>query len=351
MKKILVLLLAALTLGTSMFSCGSNEDTNDVKDEQETVLNSDAEEDSEKESEEENTQFTLAYPESMTAQGFEPLVLDAEPTRIVCTATSSVTTLHKMGASIIAMPSSVATADIAEENPDITLIKSLMSDDFNIEDIVALNPDLVIISTSYKDSYGETLENLGINVYYQAAGHGVAYETVKTEALCLIDAFSIDEESTSKGNALKESFENIEKSCAELSETYSDKSVMVLQAGGVGYVYGQTSNGTLGSMMRMLGFNNVADTTAAASMFEIDYETALVGQPDLLVVVGAGDASATKEVMDEIIAANPDYWNAMTAVTEDQILCLGVEYIATYGIQYVDELAELIDIVADFYAE
>lgn len=347
MKKTLVLLLAALMLGTSMFSCGQtdNDNDNDVTTEQETVENQDSEEIPE------HTQFTLSYPESMTAQGFEPLVLESEPTRIVCTATSSVTTLHKMGASIIAMPSSVATADIAEENPDITLIKSLMSDDFNIEDIVALNPDLVIISTSYKDSYGETLENLGINVYYQAAGHGVAYETVKSEALCLIDAFSVDDESTAKGNALKESFEDIEKRCAELSETYSDKSVMVLQAGGVGYVYGQTSNGTLGSMMRMLGFNNVADTTAAASMFEIDYETALVGQPDLLVVVGAGDADATKAVMDEIIAANPDYWNAMTAVTDEQILCLGVEYIATYGIQYVDELAALTDIVADFYAE
>ncbi len=347
MKKTLVLLLAALMLGTSMFSCGQtdNDNDNDVTTEQETVENQDSEEIPE------HTQFTLTYPESMTAQGFEPLVLESEPTRIVCTATSSVTTLHKMGASIIAMPSSVATADIAEENPDITLIKSLMSDDFNIEDIVALNPDLVIISTSYKDSYGETLENLGINVYYQAAGHGVAYETVKSEALCLIDAFSVDDESTAKGNALKESFEDIEKRCAELSETYSDKSVMVLQAGGVGYVYGQTSNGTLGSMMRMLGFNNVADTTAAASMFEIDYETALVGQPDLLVVVGAGDADATKAVMDEIIAANPDYWNAMTAVTDEQILCLGVEYIATYGIQYVDELAALTDIVADFYAE
>ena len=69
-----------------------------------------------------------------------------------------------------------------------------MSDEFNIEDVVALNPDLVILSTSYKDSHGATLEGLGINVYYQASGHGVSYDTVKKESLCLIEAFSVDEE-------------------------------------------------------------------------------------------------------------------------------------------------------------
>lgn len=344
MKKIIALVLAAL-LVSGMVACTSTDVNDESDDTQESAVSLDANETPE------STQFTLTYPESMAAQGFEPLVLETVPTRIACTATSSVTTLYAMGASIIAMPSSSATADIAAENSDITLIKSLMSDDFNIEDIVALHPDLVIISTSYKDSYGETLENLGINVYYQAAGHGVAYETVKSEALCLIDAFSIDEESTAKGNVLKQRFEDIEKSCAEVADTYSEKSVMVLQAGGVGYVYGQTSNGTLGSMMRMLGFKNVADSTAAASMFEIDYETALVEQPDLLVVVGAGDAAATEAVMDEIVAANPEYWNAMTAVANDQVLCLGVEYIATYGIQYIDALSALIDTVADFYAE
>lgn len=344
MKKVFALLLAVM-MTVSIVACSNTDVNDDESTGKETTS------DAIVENEPEDTTFTLAYPESMTAQGYEPLVLETVPTRIACTATSSVTTLYEMGASIIAMPSTSATAHIAAENPDITIIKSLMSDEFNIEDIVALNPDLVILSTSYKDSHGATLESLGINVYYQAAGHGVAYETVKTEALCLIEAFSVDEESTAKGNALKQSFEDIEKACESVAETYADKSVMVLQAGGVGYVYGQTSNGTLGSMMRMIGFTNVADATAAASMFEIDYETALVDQPDLIVVVGAGDAAANEAVMDEIIAANPDYWNTMTAVANDQILCVGVEYIATYGIQYVDALAELIDIVADYYAE
>lgn len=344
MKKIIALFLAAFML-VGMVACGTADKNDGVTDNQETTGTSETDKPAEK------TQFVLTYPESMTAQGYQSLVLEEIPTRIVCTATAPVPTLYAMGASLIAIPTSSATKHLFTENPDLVALKSLMSDEFNIEDVVALNPDLVILATSYKNSYGKTLEDLGINVYYQASGHGVSYETVKEESICLIDAFSMDDESKQKADELKQSFTDIEATCAKLSSSNQGKKIMVLQAGGVNYVYGQTSGGTLGSMMKMLGFYNVADSTAADSMFAIDYETALVDQSDLLVVVGAGDADATKEMMAEIIAANPEYWNAMNAITEGQVLYLGVEYIAVYGIGYVSALTSLAEDVAAFYAE
>lgn len=344
MKKIIALFLAVLMV-VSIVACGNADQNDGFTDGKETTDVSETDMQSEK------TQFILTYPESMTAQGYESLVLDEIPTRIVCTATAPVPTLYAMGASLIAIPTSSATKHLFTENPDLVALKSLMSDEFNIEDVVALNPDLVILATSYKDSYGKTLEGLGIHVYYQASGHGVSYETVKEESMCLINAFAINAESEQKAAELKQSFTDIEATCAELSAINKGKKIMVLQAGGVNYVYGQTSGGTLGSMMKMLGFDNVADSTAAESMFAIDYETALVDQPDLLVVVGAGDAAATKEMTAEIIAANPEYWNAMNAITEDQVLYLGIEYIAVYGIGYVDALTSLAEDVAAFHAE
>jgi len=298
----------------------------------------------------ETAKFELDYPTSMTAQGYETLVLDETPTRIVCTSTSPVLTLYEMGASMIAIPSSSATKHILEADSSITKLASIMSDDFNVENVVALNPDLVILSTSYKDSHGATLESLGINVYYQAAGHGVSYETVKEESLCLINAFAVDEESKAKAEEMKNSFNEIEATCDNLAKSYVGKKIMVLQVGGVTSVYGQTSGGTLGSMMKMLGFENVSDQTAAASMFAIDYEKALVDQPELLVVVGSSDAAAMKNLMQEIVAANPEYWNAMKAVAEGQVLCLGIDYIAVYGIGYIDALEGLAEEVSAFYA-
>lgn len=345
MKKIIAFLLAAMML-LSMVACG-NTDAGDETTGGDSTTAGNVENDQTPE----DTKFTLAYPASMKAQGYEDLVLDDVPERIACTVTASVITMYEMGASLVGIPSSAATKGIAAANPDITVLPSIMSEDFNIETVVALNPDLVVVNTMFADSHGATLEGLGIPVYYIGAGHGVGFEPVKEESLIFIEAFSVDEESTAKGEALKQKFEEIEKTCAELKQTYKDKKIMVLQIGGVNYVYGQTSAGTLGSMMDMLGFENVADTTAAASMFQIDYETALVEQPDLLVVCGSGDAAATEKLMDEVIASNPDYWNAMTAVANDQVLCLGIEYIAVYGIGYVDALESLIDDVAAFYAE
>lgn len=353
MKRILAFLLAGIMM-FSAAACGTKDNgdkhTADNTDNEIVNNESDGEESNGEAKNEEPEKFELTYPESMTAQGYETLVLDKAPERIACTATAPVPTLYAMDASIIAMPTSAATKFMFDENPGITPLKSLMSDEFNIEDVVALNPDLVILSTSYKDSHGATLEGLGINVYYQASGHGVSYDTVKEESLCLIEAFSVDEESKTKGEDLKKSFEDIEATCASLSAQNEGKKIMVLQIGGVESVYGQTSGGTLGSMMDMLGFENVADTTAAASMFQIDYETALVDQPDMLVVVGAGDSATTETLMSEIIASNPDYWNAMTAITNNQVLYLGIEYIAVYGIGYIEALESLADDVAAFSA-
>lgn len=360
MKKMVSLLLAATMAMGLLSGCGNSNQTGDnTPTNQDNVLsdgsgNSGGNSGSEvtpPSDEAVDTQFILEYPEGMAAQGYETLVLDEMPTRIVCTVTASVITMYEMGASLVGMPSSAATKGIAAENPDITVLPSIMSDEFNIETVVALHPDLVIVNSMYADSHGATLEALGIPVYYIGAGHGVGYEAVKEESLLFINAFSVDEESTAKGDALKQKFEEIEQICATLQETYQDTKVMVFQLGGVDMVYGQTSAGTLGSMLDMLGFDNVSDATAASSMFQIDYETTLVEQPELLVVCGSGSAEDTVSLMDEVVASNPDYWNAMTAITEDQVLCLGVEYIAVYGIGYVDALASLAEDVAAFYAE
>lgn len=361
MKKFISIVMALAMVLSLMAGCASDQSgTNDSsqqnnqfqENDQSQENNQSQQNDQSQQSEvPQDTSFTIKYPESMSAQGYEDLVLEAVPQRIVCTVTAPVLTMYAMGASLVGIPNSAATQTIAADDPNITVLPSFMSDEFDIETVVGLAPDLVIINLMYADSHGATLEGLGIPVYYIGAGHGVGYEPVKEESLIFIDAFSRDDESTAKGEELKQSFTDIEQRCSEISSENADTKILVLQAGGVGAVYGQTSEGTLGSMMDMLGFENISDDTASASMFEIDYETALVEQPDLLVVVGSGSAADTEAMMDEIIAANPEYWNAMTAVQNGQIICLGIDYIAVYGIGYVDALGSLADEVAAFYAE
>ena len=191
---------------------------------------------------------------------------------------------------------------------------------------------------------------MDIPVYYMSAGHTVSYDSVKEEAQCLINAFSLDEESAAKGEAIMQRFADLEARLEEVRPLYEGKTVMVLQSGSTTMHYIQTAKGTLASMADMMGFTNVYENSEA-SMVQLDLEQALSYQPDLLLCVGAAaTAEEHQELMESAYAENPDYWNSIDAVKNGQVIYLPINYISTSGILVVDEIDSLIDIIADHYA-
>ena len=142
-------------------------------------------------------EFRLEYTEIMKQQGFtEDIVLESKPERVVCVSTSTTPLLFEVGASLVGIP----TSTVFETPSDYTgeKLQSLMSDDFNIETVVALNPDLVIIPSSSKEQYGDALESSNIPVYYTNSGHSATYESVVQEAKVIINAFGKDSENAKK---------------------------------------------------------------------------------------------------------------------------------------------------------
>ncbi len=366
LKKIFALLLV-FAMALSLAGCSSNENLDSIGDDTGTVENQDTNDTDTTENtgasdtetdpgddgaaepnEPEAQGFTMTYPESMVANGFETLELDTVPERIACMVTAPVFTLYEMGVPVIAAPTSTSTA--YPEDLETTFIGSVAHEDFDIEIVVSLEPDLVIMSTSYADSHGATLDSLGIPVYYMSAGHTVSYDSVKEEAQCLINAFSLDEESTSRGEAIMQRFTDLENHLAEVRPTYEGKTVMVLQSGSTTMHYIQTERGTLASMAAMMGFTNVYENEDA-SMAQIDLEQALSYQPDLVLCVGAAStAEEHQALMEEAYAENPDYWESIDAIRNGDVIYLPISYIATSGILVVDEIDALIDIIADHYA-
>lgn len=361
LKKILSLGLS-LMMALSLVACSGNGDaessaagssTAESSAAESSVAESDATESSAAESSSEASQseeakgFSLAYPESMTAKGYETLELDEVPQRIACMVTSPVFALYEMGVPMIAAPTSTSTP--YPEDLDVTLLGSVAHEDFDIEAVVSLEPDLVIMSASYADSHGATLDSLDIPVYYMSAGHTVSYDSVKAETQCLVDAFSLDEESTAKAEEIMGRFTALENRLEEVKPLYEGKTVMVLQSGSTTMHYIQTERGTLASMAAMMGFTNVYENEEA-SMAQIDLEQALEYQPDLVLCVGAAEtAEEHQALMEEAYGENPDYWNAIDAVKNGEVIYLPVNYIATSGILVVDEIDGLIDIIAEHY--
>ena len=292
----------------------------------------------------EGTAVTIEYPENMQALGYtEPVILEKMPERVVSMSTSPVLALCNLGVKIIAAPAS-SVVTWPESMADAVLMQLAHNTNFDIETVVAMEPDLVILGYTSADTYGKVLSEAGIPVYYVDAGHTVSYDSIKAQTVALFDAFGKDSEA---GKEMMRAFAELEDKLAAAKEKLADKTVMVLQSAPPAH-YIQTVGGTLGSMAAMIGQSNVYESMAP--MAQIDYETALDLHPDMVLAVGMSPTGeAHKALMEADFANNPEYWNSIEAIANGDILYLPVYFISSAGINVVDHINELADLVLEHF--
>ena len=292
--------------------------------------------------------ITLEYPANMQEKGYtEPLTLTSAPQRVVCMSSTPVLALHEMGVPMVAIPASSVVdwpEDLAASAQQLQLSHNT---NFDIETVVALEPDLVILGYTSQETYGAVLEGAGIPVYYVDAGHTVSYDSILSQTQALVDAFGAD---TEVGADILQRFDDLEARLEDVRAQLEGKTVMVLQSSPPTH-YIQTSAGTLGSMAEMLGLTNVYENDAS-SMAQLDYETALSYDPDLVLCVGMSKTGEEhRALMEEDFANNPDYWNSIPAIAAGDVLYLPVSYISSAGINVVDNINALADIVLNHFAQ
>lgn len=288
------------------------------------------------------SQYVMDYPQTMKDLGFtEPLVLEERPQAAAVLTTAAVLALHELEVPLVAYPATSLVQWPAEMVANGTELPSLRADDFDIELVIVLNPDLVVLGRSNQETFGAILEDAGYPVYYVDDGHTVSYHSVKELTVELINAFGVDSDG---GQAMLDSFEAVETRINNFAEEHGGKSVMVLQSSPPSH-YLQSSGGTLGSMLDQLGYENVYDGTLG-SMALIDYEAALSYDPDMVFAVGS---SATSEefraIMEDSFTDNQAYWDAIDAIANGDIIYLPVGFVSSAGIAVIDNINDLIDII------
>lgn len=287
--------------------------------------------------------ITLRYPQQLAQYGFtEPLVLDKMPQRVVSLVHTPVLALHELGITQVAVPENKMFAWPEDLTKNAKLLNVAMNDNFDIESIVALEPDLVILGYHAKDTYGKILEGQKIPVYYADAGHVVTYQSVKELTEVLLEAFGGN---NSEGAArIKERFAKLEARMAEKRKDNAGKKVMVLQSAPPRHFI-QTDGGTLGSMAALLGYENVYKN-ADSRLVLLDREQALSYDPDVILCVGASQtAEEHQKLMEADFAASPEYWNSFRAIREGKVVYLPITYVASSGITVTDQINALIDIL------
>lgn len=124
--------------------------------------------------------YKLEYTPTLKTYGFtEPVVLKAKPQRVVSLVHTPVLALHEMGIKQVAVPQAAMLEWPADLVKDAKLLNVSMNSNFDIESVIALEPDLVIVGYQSKDTYGKILDREKIPVYYVDAGHVLSYESIK----------------------------------------------------------------------------------------------------------------------------------------------------------------------------
>ena len=359
LKRTLTTLLAAALAVSALASCNSgsgsstaSESTSETSSSAASTASSEessASVSSAESSETASAGVTIPYPSNMQERGYtEPLTLESEPERVVVMTKSPVLALYELGVEMIAIPEAGSSTVWPEDLDAATeKLNTTMNSNFDIETVIALEPDLVVMGYTSEETYGQALDDADIPVYYVDAGHTVSYESTKSQTEALVEAFG---EGTGAGEAMLARFDELEARLDSVKDQYADMKVMVLQSSPPTH-YIQTSEGTLASMAAMMGFGNVYENDAA-SMAELDREAALSYDPDLVLAVG-GSATAEEHqaVMEDDFANNPDYWNSIPAIAGGDILYFPASFIASNGIAIIDNINSLIDMVEAHFAE
>ncbi|HIS02353.1 MAG TPA: ABC transporter substrate-binding protein [Candidatus Pullichristensenella avicola] len=300
------------------------------------------------ESETEPAGVTIEYPANMQQRGYtEPVVLETMPQRVACLSSSPVLALYEMGVPMIAIP----TSSVVEWPEDLAATAEQLqlshNTNFDVETVIALEPDLVIMGYTSQETYGNVVSDAGIPVYYVDAGHTVPYDSIKMQTEALVNAFGADSEA---GATMLQRFDDLEARLEDVRAQLEGKTVMVLQSSPPAH-YIQTSDGTLGSMAEMIGLTNVYENDAS-SMVQLDYETALSYNPDLVLCVGMSETGeGHRELMEADFANNPEYWNSIPAIANGDVLYLPVRFVSSAGINVVDNIGDLADLVLSHFAQ
>ena len=291
--------------------------------------------------EEASGEKVLYYPDFMAESEGETLVLEQEPQRIACLSNAALQVLARCGITPVVITSLSASAEFPEwvyELPTVTVGVNGM----DIETIFAYEPDLVIVGSYQKETYGQQFADAGIPVYYTSEGPSINYEQTKQTAIALARSFGTAEMAAE----IEAEFAAVEERAAQFTASHQRMRMMIFfsEPG----AYQQTSSGYLGSMLAMLPFDNLSDTVTdpAGGTVPMDAETAITLNPEIIFAISptAATGEDLRAIFEEAFAANPA-WQQIDAVKNGNVVYLSKEFVTTKGLQVVDSFNELMDML------
>ena len=260
------------------------------------------------------------YPLIISSGGYSTTIAK-KPTRIISLSPSATESLFEIGAG-----KQVLAVDSYSNFPKSAPITDLSAFEPNVEAIIALKPDLVVLSVDAMKSMvvKEALEKLKIPVLMEKAPETLAQAYKEIEVLGEVtDHTSEAKKVTFKMAALIKSIINRTKKTVKITFFHELDNTL----------YSVTSDTFIGKVYKDFGLVNIADKAAGADSYgypQLSAEYLLKADPDVIFLADAeyGESAATVKARAG--------WSGITAVTKKNVFALPNDIPSRWGPRLVD---------------
>jgi iron complex transport system substrate-binding protein len=260
------------------------------------------------------------YPLTISSGGYSTTIAK-KPTRIISLSPSATESLFEIGAG-----KQVLAVDSYSNFPKSAPITDLSAFEPNVEAIIALKPDLVVLSVDAMKSMvvKEALEKLKIPVLMEKAPETLAQAYKEIEVLGEVtDHTSEAKKVTFKMAALIKSIINRTKKTVKITFFHELDNTL----------YSVTSDTFIGKVYKDFGLVNIADKAAGADSYgypQLSAEYLLKADPDVIFLADAeyGESAATVKARAG--------WSGITAVSKKNVFALPNDIPSRWGPRLVD---------------
>lgn len=262
------------------------------------------------------------------------VALENKPARIVSVSASFLEPLHEVGGEVVGRPSSKnATPDFAKDAAEIGPVYQI-----DTEKLLACQPDLVLLNKGMNEKLASLLDE---NKIPYLIVDMKTYDGVKKN----IEMFAEITGEPEKGKQLAEKMDSEIKSIVEkLPQEKKRAAILHGTAQGLSV---QLENSIAGNVLKILGWENVAQASADSENDTIPYslETLIEENPEIIFITSMGDIEEIKSSLEQEFSANAA-WQTIPAVKENQVYYLPQDlFLLSPGVHYPDAVKYMAQLI------
>lgn len=271
------------------------------------------------------TLFVGACASSVTLEGDAGrVVLDDRPTRIVSLSATHTEILYAIEAGNLIVATDL-TSNYPAQAEATTKVDAF---NFNIEEIAATEPDLVITAFDFQGEVSG-LEAVGIPVLLLMPASNLtdAYEQIQT----LGDVTGRDSEAAELVSSMRSKIDDL------VASTSGESLTMFHEVDNT--LFSANSSTFLGEIYQLLGLSNIADSVPdefSSGYVQLSEEFLFSADPDLVFL---GDASFGESI--ETVSNRPG-WDTLTAVKTGAVFELDGDIASRWGPRTVDLVEDIL---------